>query len=80
MQTLVFNTKTKTVVVYEGVPEESKIIHTFSDVPTVSIAPITVGVSPSFYEVKAKQVINEVENRVPVARFPISNTNMLIQN
>jgi len=25
-------------------------------------------------------MINEIENRVPVARFPISNTNMLIQN
>jgi|APGre2960657373_1045057.scaffolds.fasta_scaffold50458_3 hypothetical protein len=73
MQTLVFNTKTKTVVVYEGVPEESKIIHTFNDVPTVSVA-------VAHYEVKAKVMINEIENRVPVARFPIYNTNMLIQN
>lgn len=73
MQTLVFNTKTKKVVVYEGVPEESKIIHSFTDVPTVTVA-------STYYEVKAKQMINEIENRVPVARFPISNTNMLINN
>ena len=73
MQTLVFNTKTKKVVVYEGVPEDSKIIYKFEDVPTVTVA-------TTYYEVKAKQIINEVENRVPVARFPISNTNMLIKN
>lgn len=73
MQTLVFNTKTKKVVVYEGAPEVSKIIHSFTDVPTVTVA-------STYYEVKAKQVINDIENRVPVARFPISNTNMLIQN
>lgn len=73
MQTLVFNTKTKKVVVYEGTPEVSKIIHSFTDVPTVTVA-------STYYEVKAKQIINDIENRVPVARFPISNTNMLIQN
>lgn len=73
MQTLVFNTKTKTVVVYEGVPEDSRIIHNFTDVPTVTVA-------PTYYEVKAKQMIDGIENRVPVARFPISNTNMLINN
>lgn len=73
MQTLVFNTKTKTVVVYAGTPHDSKLIHTFTDVPTVTVA-------STYYEVKAKQMINEVENRVPVARFPISNTNMLINN
>ena len=73
MQTLVFNTKTKTAVVYAGTPHDSTIIHTFTDVPTVTVA-------STYYEVKSKQMIDGVENRVPVARFPISNTNMLIQN
>lgn len=73
MQTLVFNTKTKTVVVYENVPEESKIIYKFNDVPTVRVA-------ENYYEVMVKVRIEDADNRVPVARFPISNTNMLIQN
>jgi hypothetical protein len=36
MQTLVFNTKTKSVVVYEG-EHHSKILYTFQDVPTVKV-------------------------------------------
>lgn len=73
MQTLIFNTKTKTVVVYENQPGSSKIIHTFDNVPTVVV-------ESTYYEVKSIQNIKNVEVRVPVARFPISNTNMLIEN
>jgi hypothetical protein len=73
MQTLVFNTTSKTVTLYSEEPG-SKIIHTFSEVPTVKVM-------ESYYEVMRK-VIDEkgTEIRVPVARFPIANSNMLIQN
>lgn len=73
MQTLVFNTKTKTVVVYEGIQQDSKILYNFSDVPTVKVM-------ETYYEVMIKQLNDETEVRVPVGRFPISNTNMIIQN
>ena len=73
MQTLVFNTKTKSVTLYAQHPG-TNIVHTFSDVPTVKVM-------ESYYEVMRKQVDEEGNDaRVPVARFPISNTNMLIQN
>jgi len=72
MQTLVFNTKTKSVVVYEG-EQHSKILYTFKDVPTVKVL-------DTYYEVMIKLVTEEGDSRVPVGRFPISNTNMLIQN
>jgi len=75
MQTLIFNTTTKTVTVFEGVKSQSPIIYTFSDVPTVKV-------NEGYYE-----VMREFENsqdserkmREPAARFPISATNMLIQ-
>jgi hypothetical protein len=73
MQTLVFNTKTKTVTVYEGKEESSTILYSFVDVPTVRV---NVG----HYEVMRKTTNDNLEVRVPVARFPISNTNMLIHN
>ena len=73
MQTLVFNTKTKSVTLYSDKPG-STIISNFSDVPTVKVM-------ESYYEVMRKQLDEEGnEVRVPVARFPIANTNMLIQN
>lgn len=73
MQTLVFDTKHKAVTVYSEEPQASKIIHQFVDVPTVKVM-------EGFYEVMVKQMNGDTENRVPVARFPISNTNMLIKN
>lgn len=73
MQTLVFNTKTKTVVLYEGIQQDSKILYNFKDVPTVKVM-------ETYYEVMIKQLNDETEVRVPVGRFPISNTNMIIQN
>ena len=73
MQTLVFNTKTKVVTLYAQHPG-SNMVHTFSDVPTVKVM-------ESYYEVMQKQTDdNGTENRIPVARFPISNTNMFIQS
>ena len=50
MQTLVFNTTSKTVTLYSEEPG-SKIIHTFSEVPTVKVL-------NSHYEVMRK-VIDE---------------------
>lgn len=73
MQTLVFNTKTKTVTVYEGQPEKSNIMYSFTDVPTVKVL-------NSHYEVMRKTFNGESDMTVPVARVPIANTNMLIQN
>ena len=72
MQTLVFNTKTKSVVVYEG-EQHSKILYTFLDVPTVKVL-------DAYYEVMVKVSTEEGESRLPVGRFPIANSNMLIQN
>lgn len=75
MQTLVFNTKTKTVTVYEGQEQNSTILYSFVDVPTVTV-------NTAHYEVMKKVVTDDnlTPIRVPVGRFPISNTNMLIQN
>ena len=78
MQTLVFNTTTKSVKVTEDKPLDSKILYQFDNVPTVRVMEL-------FYEVM-EETINEEKSllndnpktRVPVARFPISNTNMLI--
>ena len=71
MQTLVFNTTTKTVKVYEGKQEQSEIIYQFTNVPTVKVL-------DGLYEVMQLDNSTSEEKRVPVARFPISNTNMII--
>ena len=70
MQTLVFNTNTKTVKVTEGRTSDSTILYEFDKVPTVRVAP------EGYYEVV--QSIDGDDIRVPVARFPIANTNMRI--
>lgn len=69
MQTLIFNTTTKTVKLYEG-NEKSEILYSFSNISTVK-----VGDDNGFYELIQK---NDDEKRYPVARFPIAATNMLI--
>ena len=71
MQTLVFNTSTKSVKLYEG-NESSPILYTFDSIPTVKIE---VG----YYQVMQIDKTSAEETRVPVARFPITNTNMLIK-
>ena len=71
MQTLVFNTTTKSAKLYEG-NETSPILYTFDSVPTVKII-------EGYYEVMQIDATSVEEKRVPVARFPIANTNMLIK-
>ena len=66
MLTLLFNTTTKTV----QVTENAKILFTYSNVPTVKIK------EEGFYEIMRE---NSNEERLPVARFPIQNTIMLIE-
>ena len=72
MQTLVFNTTTKTAKLYGGKAEDSEILYTFGDVPTVKI-------EDGFYQVMQIDGTSVEEKRIPVARFPIANTNMLIK-
>lgn len=67
MQTLIFNTTTKTV---EITFEDGKIIN-YSDVPTVKVR------EEGFYEVMQKDEFEE--KNFPVYRMPISNTNMEIK-
>ena len=71
MQTLVFNTSTKSAKLYEG-NESSSNLYTFDSVPTVKII-------EGYYEVMQIDATSVEEKRVPVARFPIANTNMLIK-
>jgi hypothetical protein len=72
MQTLVFNTTTKSVKLYEGNSEGSSILYTFNEVPTVKC-------EDGYYQVMQIDGTSSEEKRVPVARFPIANTNMLIK-
>jgi hypothetical protein len=69
MQTLVFNTTTKEVILYEDRKHQSEILETFTEVPTVKI-------TEGYYEVIKK--IDDTKH-IPVLRVPISNTNMLIE-
>ncbi len=66
MQTLVFNSTDKTVVLQEGF-RGTELLN-FKDVPTVKV-------ENGYYEVMQIQG----EQKVPVLRVPIANTNMLIQ-
>jgi hypothetical protein len=67
MQTLVFNSTDKTVVLQEGF--RGMELLNFKDVPTVKV-------ENGYYEVMQKSGENGV---VPVLRVPMANTNMLIQ-
>jgi len=71
LQTLVFNTNTKSVLVLDGPHQQSKILYNFNHIPTVKTSEM------GYYEVM--QEIPESQGRVPIARFPIANTNMLIE-
>jgi hypothetical protein len=71
MQTLVFNTTTKSAKIYTG-DENSAILYIFDSVPTVKI-------EEGYYQVMQVDGTSTEEKRVPVARFPIANTNMLIK-
>lgn len=70
MQTLTFNSTTRTVQLWVGTRGDSKLLETFENVPTVKI-------ENGYYEVMQKS--GENGGVVPVLRTPIANTNMLIQ-
>lgn len=69
MQTLVFNTTSKFVKLYNGKSEDEEIIVTFDNVPTVKVL-------DGYYEVMQK---DEFDKSYPVMRVPINNTLMLIK-
>lgn len=71
MQTLIFNSTTKSVQLLSGSRGDSKVLETFENVPTVKV-------ENGYYEVMQKTGENTTSSR-PVFRVPISNTNMLIQ-
>jgi len=70
MQTLIFNTTKKTIKVTEGNLNDSKVIFEAENVSTVKVLP------EGLYEVMQK---DENDNARPILRFPISNTNMVIE-
>ena len=70
LQTLVFNTTEKTIILYEGQLETSTILFSYDNVPTVKV-------SENYYEVMMRKGEN---SSIPVLRLPILNTNMVIKN
>ncbi len=69
MQTLIFNTTTKSIKVYENYTSDNqKILMEMVSIPTVKVC-------EGFYEVIQS---DEFEKKFPVLRLPISNTNMVI--
>jgi len=68
MQTLTFNSTTKKVQLLSGSRESGMLLETFDNVPTVKV-------ENGYYEVM--QIHGE--QKVPVLRVPMANTNMLIQ-
>lgn len=72
MQTLLFNTTTKSATLYAGKMEGSEILYTFQNVPTVKK-------EENYYEI-VEEVVEQDDRkqRFPIARFPIANTNMII--
>jgi hypothetical protein len=71
MQTLVFNTTTRTAKLYEGVAEKSEIIVAYGEVPTVKV------MEDGFYQVMQ---LDAMEKQLPVLRVPIANTNMIVKS
>jgi len=70
MQSLTFNTKSKTIVLTDGRRGDSTIIETMDNVSTVKVS------LDGFYEVMQRP--NEDSNALPVMRLPIAHTNMFI--
>jgi len=80
MQTLIFNTSEKTTTLYNGLSIDKELIiseYSFIDISTVSVR-------EGYYEFMQKKEINTATSGrysvVPVARLPISQTNMIIIN
>jgi len=75
LQTIIFNSTSKTVKVYPGNPDETTMVSSFINVPTVKVK------DEGFYEVIQKESNSDgTESNYPVARYPIANTNMLIEH
>jgi hypothetical protein len=74
LQTLVFNTTTKEVKVWESFPDSSSLMTQYGNIPTVKVR------EEGFYEVIQRETKNDgMESNYPVARFPIQATNMIIE-
>jgi hypothetical protein len=74
MQTLVFNTTEKTIVLWSDVPG-SEILRTYDRISTVKVG-------EGFYEAMQREGSSDDKTIVgtyPVFRCPISNTNMIIE-
>lgn len=71
IQLLVFNTTTKSIKLYENASNKY-ILFEFDNVPTVKVV-------EGYYEVMISEMNGENESRRPIARFPIANTNMIIE-
>jgi len=69
MQTLVFNTTNKTAKLYKEAAEQSEVLYSFDDVPTVKVF-------DTYYQVMQRDAF---EKQLPVLRVPVSNTNMVIK-
>jgi hypothetical protein len=72
MQTLVFNTTTKRVVLLSGQRGDSKIIEQYDNISTVKC------LESGIYEIMRKQD-EESNSSIPVMRVPMANTNMIIE-
>lgn len=68
MQTLVFNTTTKTIKLIEGPTLGGTVLFEMDHVPTVKVM-------EDYYEVRR---LDEYEKQIPVLRLPIARTNMHI--
>lgn len=68
MQTLVFNTTTKTVKLIDSKNSTGSLLMEYSNVPTVKVL-------DGFYEVIQS---DEFDKKYPVLRVPMANTNMII--
>ena len=69
MQTLLFNTSTKSILVYEGPSHEGNVLYDYQNIPTVKVL-------EGYYEVIQS---DEFDKKYPILRLPISNTNMIIK-
>ena len=74
LQTLVSNSTEKTVTVSTQTEFGLETLYSFQNVPTVKPKP------EGYYEVIQKERdSNGLDTNYPVARFPIQNTNMIIE-
>lgn len=69
MQTLIFNTTTRTVKIYDSFPyNDVSKMYDIQNVPTVK-----------FYEGFYEVIQEESDRKYPVLRVPIAHTNMVIE-